>query len=158
MANLVILNKIKATAHIFDCVAPENTKNGYLVKLGAQKADKTYNVSANTNKADKGLAMVLNVNLPYEADKLENEAEIATGEVVRAYIMELGNVVSIPVANIEASADIEAENFVIPEDGKMKMESADSLDATASVAFVIDEVFTKAGVPMAKLRCIVADN
>ncbi len=154
MANLVILNKIKATAHIVDCVAPASTKNGYLVKLGEQNADKTYAVSAPGAANADSLVIVLNVNLPYDVGVLENDVTIATGDIVRAYVPEIGNVISIPVENIEDSYDLEVGEYVVAT-VNMKMAAASSY-STESVVFVVEEELSKDGIAMAKLRCIVA--
>jgi hypothetical protein len=154
MANLIVMNKVKADATYFDVVAPASYANGYLAVLGAQSADKTYAVAAPGAITDLEIVMVLAVPLSYAAEEVENDYVIATGEVVRAIVPYRGMVVSVPAANVTAGVAFAAEKFVIPVAGAGKMTSADALGGTEAVAFVIDQVYTKSGVSMLKLRCI----
>jgi hypothetical protein len=156
MANLIVLNKVSATTPIFDVVAPASYANGYLAVLGARGSAGTYTVAAPAKITDLGMVMVLAVPLPYNAEEVENDYVIATGEVVRAYAPYVGFTVSIPAANITAGVALAAEKFVIPVAGAGKMTSADDLGGDESVAFVIDKLYTKSGVSMAQIRCIKA--
>jgi ABC-type amino acid transport system permease subunit len=157
MANLIVINKMSAEATIYDVVAPAGLTNGNLVVLGTQNATtKYYACAAPAAITDKGMALVLAVPLSYEAEKVENDYAIATGEVVRAYQPYVGMVVSVPSANITAGVPIAVGAYVIPAAGALKMTSAAALGGTEAVAFIIDEVYTKSGVAMAKIRCIVA--
>lgn len=156
MSNLIILNKIGATDAIFDVVAPANTKNGYFVVLGDQNADKTYACAAPAAVTDKSMVMVLDVPISYEVEKLENDYVIATGQVTRTYVPVVGRAVSIPVANVTATAALGVGKVVVPKAGAMKPECLAAPAGTEEVIFVIDELFTKAGVPMVKLRCVKA--
>lgn len=156
MANLIVLNKVSATTPVFDVVAPASYANGYLAVLGARGTNGTYAVTAPAAITDLEMVMVLAVPLSYEADYVENDYVIATGEVVRAYAPYVGFSVSVPAANITASVALAAEKFVIPVAGSGKMESANALGGTESVAFVIDKLYTKSGVSMAQIRCIKA--
>jgi hypothetical protein len=153
MANLTILNKIKATAHYVDVVAPASLTNGNIVVLGEQAADKTYACAANAAVTDKGMAIVCTVPLPYEVEKLENDYTIATGEIVRARIIELGDVESYPVANFTATVALAVGKVIVPKAGALKMECLAAPAGTEAVVYAIDEMFTKAGVPMVKIRC-----
>ena len=65
-------------------------------------------------------------------------------------------VVSIPVANVTNTSALGVGKFVVPKAGAMKPECLDTLATDEEVVFVIDELFTKAGVPMVKIRCIKA--
>jgi hypothetical protein len=156
MANLTILNKIGATDPIVDVVAPAGVTNGNLVVLGTQNADKTYACAAPAAITDKSIAIVAAVPLSYEVEKTENDYTIATSEVVRAYIPVLGRVMSFPVANFTATATAEAGHYVIPDASALKAEIVAALGGTESVAWIIDEAFTKCGVAMIKIRCIKA--
>jgi hypothetical protein len=157
MSNLVVLNKIGAKAHIVDVVAPASCANGYIVVLGTQNATtKYYACAAPAAVTDKSMAMVLAVPLSYEAQLTEDEFVIATGAIVRAYQLEKGDVVSIPVANITATAALAVAKFVVPKATFMKMECLDALGGTEVLGFKIEELYTKSGVAMAKLRCIIA--
>jgi len=156
MANLIVMNKVAATATFFDVVAPASYANGYLASLGTQNANKTFACAAPTNVTDKGMVMVLAVPLSYEAQYVENDYVIGTGEVVRAIVPYVGMTVSIPAANITEGVSLAVGKFVIPVAGSGKMTSANAVGATDSVDFVIDELYTKSGVTMAKIRCIKA--
>jgi len=157
MANLFILNKVKATAHYVDIVAPATVTNGNIVVLGTQvSADKTYAVAANAAVTDTGMVIVCNPNLPYAAETVENDTVIATGEIVRARVVELGDVESYPVANITATVALAVGKFVVPKATALKMECVNAVAGTESLVYVLEELFTKAGVAMAKLRCIKA--
>ena len=154
MANLFILNKVKATAHYVDVVAPAEVTNGNIVVLGTQNSDKTYACAANGAVTDKGMAIICNPNLPYGAEVLENEVSISTGEVVRARIVELGDVESYPVANITATVALAVNEVVVPKATALKQECLAAFAGTEVLGYIIDELYTKAGVPMVKLRAI----
>lgn len=156
MANLIVMNKVAATATLFDVVAPASYANGYLAVLGTQNANKTFACAAPAAVTNKGMVMVLAVPLSYKAEEVENDYVIATGEVVRAVVPYEGMTVSIPAANITAGVPLAVGKFVIPVAGAGKMTSADTVGATDAVDFIIDELYTKSGVSMAKIRCIKA--
>jgi hypothetical protein len=156
MSNQIVINKMSATTPIFDVVAPASTVNGHLLVLGALGTDGTYTVAAPAAVTDKGMVMVLDVPLSYEAEKTEDDYVIATGQVVRGYAPYVGMVVSIPVANITATAVLAADKNVVPKAGAAKMECVDALGGTDEVIFIIESLLTKASVSMAKLRCIKA--
>ncbi|MDD4778999.1 MAG: hypothetical protein PHT02_00150 [Tissierellia bacterium] len=156
MANLFIENKVKATAHYVDVVAPAGVTNGNIVVLGTQASDKTYACAANTAVTDAGMVIICNPNLPYGAEVVENDTTIATGEIVRARVVELGDVESYPVANITATVALAQNKIVVPKAGALKMECLAAAAGTESIVYIIDELFTKAGVSMVKIRCIKA--
>lgn len=156
MANQIILNKIGASDPIFDVVAPASCANGYFVKLGTQGTNKTYACAAPAAVTDKGIVMVLAVPLSYGVEYTEDSFVIATGDIVRAYAPVIGRVVSIPVANITATATLTVGYVVVPKAGAMKGECLTAPAGTEEVIYMIDELYTKAGVSMAKLRCIKA--
>lgn len=156
MANLIVLNKVSAAATYVDVAAPASYANGYLATLGTQNSAGYYACAAPTAITDLGVVMVLAVPLSYEAQYVENDYAISTGEIVRAIVPYTGFVVSVPVANITASVALAVGKYVIPVAGAGKMESADALGGTESVAFIIDGLYTKSGVSMAKIRCIKA--
>jgi hypothetical protein len=154
MANQIVLNNIKATASIKNVVVPASTVNGGILVLGAQSADKTYASAAPVAVTDKGMVIVLEVPMSYEVEKIENDFVIATGAIARCYVPELGDVISIPVANVTATVALAVSKIVVPDAGQIKMECIDAFTGTEVVGYIIDELYTKAGVPMVKLRCI----
>ena len=154
MSNLFILQKVSADAHYFDVVAPASTVNGNILVLGTQNTDKTYAAAANVAATDKSMVIVCNPNLPYAAETLENNTVIETGEVIRTREVKLGDVESYPVANITATAALAVGKAVVPVAGALQMECLAAAVGTESIIYLIDELFTKAGVPMAKLRCV----
>ena len=156
MANLFIMQKISSQARYFDCVAPAGVTNGNLVVLGTQASDKTYASAANSAVTDTGLVIVCNPNLPYGAEVIENDTVIATGEIIRTRVPALGDVESYPVANVTATVALAVGKIVVPKAAALKMECLAAAGGTESIVYVIDELFTKAGVPLVKIRCIKA--
>jgi len=154
MSNLIVLNKISATAHIVDVVAPATVTNGNVVVLGTQASDKTYACAAPAAVTDKGMALVMGVNLPYGVEYTEDLYTITTGEIIRAYIPQLGDVVSIPVANVTATAALAVGKVVVPKATFLKMECLAAVAGTEVLVWIIEELYTKAGVALVKLRCI----
>lgn len=154
MANLTILNKISANANYFDAVAPASVTNGNIVVLGTQAADKTYACAANSAATDKSMAIVCTVALPYEVEKLENDYTITTGEIIRVRVPELGDVESYPVANFTATVALGVGKVIVPKAGALKMECLAAAVGTEAVIYKIEELFTKAGISMVKLRCV----
>jgi hypothetical protein len=156
MANQIILDKIGANDPIFNIVAPASCANGYFVALGTLGTDGTYTVAAPAAVTTKGIVMVLEVPLSYQAEYTENDFVIATGAVCRAYAPVVGRKVSIPVSNITATATVQAGAYIVPDAGAMKPECLATLGGTEEVIYVVESVYTKAGVSMAKIRCIKA--
>jgi len=156
MANLFILDRVPATAHYYDAVAPATVTNGNFVVLGAKGTDGTYTVAAPAAITDLGMAIVCNPNIPYSAETVENDTVIATSEVIRVRIPQIGDMESYPVANFTATATVTAGHYVIPDAAALKGECVASLGGTESVVYIIDSIYTKAGVSMAQLRCIKA--
>jgi hypothetical protein len=156
MANLINLYKVSAAATIFDVVAPASYANGYLATLTTINTDGSYDCVAPVAITDLGMVMVLAVPLSYEAQYVENDYTIATGEIVRGYVPYRGFTVDIPAANITAGVALAVGKYVIPVAGAGKMTSANDLGGDETVAFIIDALYTKSGVSMAKIRCIKA--
>ena len=156
MANQIILNKIGSDDPIFDIVAPASCANGYFVALGTQASDKTYACAAPAAVTSKSIVMVLAVPLSYGVEYTENDFVIETGAICRAYAPVVGRVVSIPVANVTATSALAVGKVVVPVAGAMKGECLATPAGTEEVIFSIDELYTKAGVSMVKLRCIKA--
>jgi len=156
MANLTILDKVSATASIYDVVALAGAEVGNILVLDTRQADGTYVVTANTAVTDNGMVMLLQVNLPYGAEVLENDYVIPTGSIQRSYVPYEGMVVSIPVANITATSTLAVGSVVVPKAGVVKPECLASAVGTERVIFEIDSLYTKTGVAMAKLRCVKA--
>jgi hypothetical protein len=156
MANLIVLNKVSKSATYFDVVAPASYANGYLATLSTINTDGSYDCAAPAAITDLGIVMILAVPMDYNAEHVENDYTIETGEIVRAIVPYRGMVVSIPTANITAGVAIAAGAYVIPVAGAGKMTSAAALGGTESVAFIVDSVYTKSGVSMTQLRCIKA--
>ena len=156
MANLTVIHKLSATASLVDVVAPASLANGHIVVLGTQNSNKTYACAANSAVTDLGMVFVAEVPLSYEAEKVENDFTIATGAVVRAIVPYVGFTVSIATANITATSAIAVGKVVVPKAAATKMECLASAVGTEVVKFIIDEVYTKSGVAMTKIRCIEA--
>lgn len=159
MSNQIILTKVGASDPIVDIIAPAGLKNGHIVVLGAQATDKTYASAACAAVTDKSMALVMAVPLSYGVEKTENDFEISTGDVVRAYIPVLGRIYSFPVANVKGTPTVAVAvgKVLVPDAGELAMDCKNSAGGTESVVFYVDEVFTKAGVSMVKARCIKSE-
>jgi len=157
MANQMILTKVKSTAHYNDVVAPANVTNGNFVALGVKGSDGTYTVAAPAAISSKGINIVCEVPLSYEAENTENDFVISTGAVVRARQPELGDIEAYPVTNFTATVAAAAGKYVIPDAAALKAEIVGSLGGTESVVYIIEKVFTKVGVSMLQMRCIKAE-
>ena len=156
MANQIILDNVGANTPVFTCVSPASCANGYFVVLGALGSAGTYTVAAPGAVTDAGMVMVLDVPLSYEAQYTEDDYVITTGKEIRCYAPYVGMKVSIPVANVTATAPLAAGTFVVPDAGQMKPENIAALGGTEEVQFIVEKLFTKAGVSMVKIRCIKA--
>ena len=154
MANLNELTKVSMGAHYFDVLAPAGLVAGNAVELLTINTDGTYDVQAPTAITTKEIGIAVPVTLPYEADTVENDYVIATGEVTRVIVPEVGQKLGFPVANFTATATVEAGNYIILDAGALKMECVSSLGGTESVIYTIDKTYTKAGVSMVQIRCI----
>jgi hypothetical protein len=154
--NLNILHKVSGQASIFDIVAPASTEAGFHLVLGARNANGTYAAAANSAVTDLGMVVVLPVTLPYEVEKTENEYVIATGEVTRAYRPYVGMEISIPQANITATAALAVGKVVVPKAAVAKPECLAAPSGTEAVVWAIKELYTKAGIAMARLLCVKA--
>lgn len=152
-SNLMELKKIKATQHIVDVVAPASLYNGHVVVLGTRGTNGTYAAAAPAAVTDEGMVVIADIAMSYEAEKLMNDKVIATSEIVRAYVMELGNVICIPVANVTATAALAVGKVVVPKQGALQMECLAAFAGTEVLGFVIESLYTKAGVAMVQLRC-----
>lgn len=153
MANQIEVKK--AGTHIVTIEAPADTTNGSIVVLGTQDSDGYYAAAAPSAITDLDMVFVATPTLSYEANYDENDFEISTGDLVRAYVPEKGMIISVPVANITATSTIEADSYVIPTT-TVKPECKASLGGTEAIAFKIDKIETVNGVSMAVLRCIKA--
>ncbi len=157
MANQIVLNKVGKSDAIFSVIAPASLENGNMVVLGTQNStSKAYASAAPGAITSLGMVIVASVPLSYDAADAENDYVIATGEIVRAYVPKKGHVMSFPSANFTESEAFAVGVFVIPNAAVTEMESAAALGGTEAVAYIIDEIPTKAGVEMLKIRCIVA--
>jgi hypothetical protein len=153
-SSLIIMKKVSPTAHFVDLVAPAGLYNGNVVVIGAKQSNSTYACAANTAVTDDGMALIVDVALPYELEKEQDDYVISTGEVVRGLIVSEGTVIDIPQGNITATVALAANKVVVPDAGELKMECLASAVGTESVIFNIDSLYTKNGVAMASLRCV----
>jgi hypothetical protein len=152
--NLIIMNKVSATAHYVDIVAPASSMNGYINVLGTKGTDGTYTVAAPAAVTDEGMCVLCDVSLPYEVEKEANDYVISTGEVVRALIPSLGDVISIPQSSITATAALAAGKVVVPKAGASKPECLAAFAGTEVLGFVIEKLYVKNSINMAQLRCV----
>lgn len=156
MANLTIIKRAKEDSFLYDVVAPAGLVNGNVVALGTRQTNGTFTVAAPVAISSLGVVIVASVQTTYGVEEVENDYVIATGDVVRAYVPEIGQQMSFPVANFETSITPVQGKFVIMQAGDDELIVANALGGTESVAWIVDEVFTKNGVSMMTIRCIKA--
>lgn len=158
--NLMELIRVKATNHYENIVAPSGLRNGYLVKLNTRNTNGTY-TTATPSVTSKKLALVADVNLSYRVEEEMNDKAIEAGEIIRVLILEEGNKIGIPQANISktnATANALVVGRVVVPTSTYAMECLDALGSTESLAFEIERLYEKAGIQMAQLRVILADR
>jgi hypothetical protein len=153
MANLMILKKVKPSAHYVSVSCPASSNNGNVFVLGANTAG-VYAVTAPNAVTDEGMVILADEGLSYEAQLTADEKVFSTGEIVRCLQMELNDVIDIAVSNVTATAALAVGKVVVPKAGVSKMECLAALAGTEVLAFIIESLYTKAGVAMVSLRCI----
>lgn len=154
MANQMILTKVRESSFLFDVVAPAGLKNGHIVALGAQNTNGTYASAAPAAITSLGMVIVAQVPLNYDDSKVENDYVIATGEVTRTYVIEEGQKMSFPTENFETTVTAAVGKYVIPQAADTELKVSSTLGGTEAKAWIIDKVYTKAGVPMITIRNI----
>lgn len=156
MANQIVLNNISADARILDIVAPANTVNGSIVAVGTQASNGTYAATAPSAVTLDDLAMVLDMPLSYEAEYVENDYTISTGDIVRAYVPYKGMTVTIPQANVTETSTFTVGYVVVVDAGEIKPECKSAAGGTETVVFEVIALPTVNGVDSIKIRCIKA--
>jgi len=155
MANIV-LNKISATCPIYDIKSSSILNQGNLIVLNAQDMTTelgVYTVTACGAITDLNMAIVANVPLSYEAEKVEGDFSLAVGQIGRAYQPYVGMVITIEDSQIDGATV--KDQFVIPKALDLKMAAAAALGDEA-IAFQVKEKTTINGVAASKLLCIKA--
>ena len=156
-SNLFVMERIGADTEYLDIVAPAGVYNGNVVNITGRNANGTYQVSAPTAITNNSLLMVLHEDLGYNAEYVNmDDVTFATGAILRAAVLKVGNQVAIPVANVTATATVEADAFLIPDASALKIECVSSLGGTESLALVVEGTFVKAGVTLVRARVIKA--
>lgn len=157
MANQMVLKKVQADSFLYDVVAISGLENGHIVKLGAMGTNGVYACAAPAAITDLEIVIVADVPINYDASKVENDYTITVGEAARTYVPYKGQKMAFPVANFDTTVTpVAGSTYVIPVAGATKMKVAVALGGTESVAWKVDELFTKAGVSMMTIRCIKA--
>ena len=158
-SNLIVLDRIGADAQIVDVVCPANAYNGDIVVLGDRNTNGTYDVAAPTAVTDEGMAIILHEDMGYNAEYVNmDDVTFATGAIVRAYIPRLGDQISIPVGNITATVAVAVDNILVPDAGALPLESLAAFAGTEVLGFKVETLYTKAGISMARLRCVKTER
>jgi hypothetical protein len=158
-SNLIILDRIGADAQIVDVVGVSGIYNGDIVTLGTRNANGTYTVAAPTAVTDTGMAIILHEDLGYNAEYVNmDDVTFAAGDILRAYIPRLGDQISIPVGNITATVAVAVGNILVPGAGALPLESLADFAGTEVLGFKVETLYTKAGVAMARLRCVKTER
>lgn len=156
-SNLIVMEKIGADTSYVDIVAPSGIYNSNLVQLSTRNANGTYAVSAPSGITDKSLVMVLHEDLGYNSEYVNmDDITFASGDILRAAHLREGDEIALPVANVLATATVQADAYLIPDATNLPLECVSSLGGTEAFAMVITGTFTKAGVSMLRARVIEA--
>jgi hypothetical protein len=152
-SNTLVMKKIKATAHYVDVVAISGLYNGYVAVLGAKGSDGTYTIAANGAVTDEGFCVIVDEGLSYEAEKTIDSRVFTVGEILRAVLPELGDIIDIPVANVTATAALQVGRVIVPKGTALPMECLASFAGTEVLGFSIEKLYTKNGISMVSMRC-----
>jgi len=156
MANQIELTKVSKTATIVTLVAPAGTVNGSILEIGTRQANGTSTGVIPSAVTLNDLAIVMALPLSYDAEKIQNDFVIATGDLVRAYVPYRGMEVSVPEVNITDTAALVVGKVVVVNAADVKVECATAAGGTETVVFEIIEMSTVNGVDMVKMRCVKA--
>lgn len=154
MANMIRLDKIKGTAHIVSVKATKDMEVGSIVKLGALASDgETYDVTEPVSiTADDQLAMVVPSVLQYDEPRTEEEYTIKAGTVVRAYILEKGDVITTCDSFLTGASVL--NQYAVPVNGSFKIAPVATLTGNEVLAFKVDEKGTLGGYASTTLQVV----
>jgi hypothetical protein len=153
----IILNKISANCPIYDVTSASELQQGYLAVLGTQDMTSnvgTYTVAAPAAITDRGMVIIADVPVDYDATKVQGDHTVAIGGIGRAYQIYNGMVITIEDAQITGATT--KDQYVIPAAAAFKMAAAAALGGTEAVAFQVKEKTYINGVAASKLLCIKA--
>ena len=145
---MLVLNKIKNTAHVVSFKAHKALENGEFVAIGKLDASAAYGVgeifeaatpSATTKKAK--VCLVAGVEMMADDSMTPHDFKIAKGDVVRGIQLEAGDVITIPVALIKNNSGLAVENTVVlGTDTKLEKKEATGAELVACEVLALPEI------------------
>jgi hypothetical protein len=139
--SMINLEKCQAiyNGNISNVVHTAVMQNGFVVGLGAKSADDVHEVvvPATANLGTEEYLLVFNDETMYEEGKSITDYSIAIGEKARAYHLTVGDKVLFDAAVLDGTPV--AGQYLVPQDGSMKLVAAASLIGGTRLAFVVEE-------------------
>jgi hypothetical protein len=158
-SNLIVLDRIGADAQYIDVVCPNGAYNGDIVVLGDRNANGTYNCAAPNAVTDLGMAIIVHEDLGYKVEDVNmNSITFTAGTIVRALIPKLGDQISIPVGNVTATASVIKDRILVPDAGALPLESLADFAGTEVQGWKVEGIYSKAGVSLARIRCVKTER
>ena len=154
---LLRLDKIKATTHVVSIKLKADAHNGNIVKLGSYVENDIYygeNPSAGVGLAKDTLVLLAEQFLSYTGLEKEEEQVLKAGTIVRGYILEQGDIITLTEDAINVSETAATTKFVIPTDSNMKMKVATAASENSKLNFAIDALETLKGHKAVVLRVL----
>jgi hypothetical protein len=154
-SNLIILDRVGADSYYVDIICPAGAFNGDIVVLKDRNADGTYDAEANTAVTDHSMVMIAHEDLGYNVEDVNmNDITLEAGSVVRALVLRDQDQISIPVGNITATNSVIKDRILVPKAGELPLESLTAFAETEKKGFIVEGLYSKAGIPLARIRCI----
>jgi hypothetical protein len=158
-SNLIVLDRIGADAHYLDAICPAGAYNGDIVVLKDRNVDGTYDVEENTAVTDTGMAIIVHEDLGYRVEDVNmNDITFSAGDIVRVLIPRLGDQISIPVVNIKATVPVAKDAILVPDAGELPLEALADFAGTEVLGWIVEDLHVKAGVQLARIRCIKTER
>lgn len=158
-SNLIVLDRIGADAQYIDVICPNGAYNGDCIVLGDRNSNGTYTVAAPNAVTDVGMAIILHEDLGYNAEYVNmGDVTFTAGTIVRALIPKLGDQISIPVENITATVSVIKDRILVPDAGALPLESLADFAGTEVQGWKVEEIYSKAGTSMARIRCVKTER
>jgi hypothetical protein len=158
-SNLIVLDRIGADAQYVDVICPSGAYNGDIVVLGDRNANGTYNSAAPSAVTDLGMAIIVHEDLGYNAEYVNmGDVTLTAGTVVRALIPRLGDQISVPVGNVTATQTVVKDRILVPDAGALPLESLADFAGTEVMGWKVEEIYSKIGVSLARLRCVKTER
>ncbi|MBL4950993.1 hypothetical protein JK635_01905 [Neobacillus sp. YIM B02564] len=141
MANSVVrLDKVKSCygGHIYSVLAPETMQNGFVAALKGLKDGEREIYEIQKAGTEKPVVLIAHSPIVYDNARQgansEQNYEIESGEVVRAYELQKTDIFSVTKEGLNLTEDAKVGNFVVAESDSFKLKEVST--TTGSEAFI----------------------